>query len=63
MVAIIKIISDFGPRGGLTSTGISPGNSIIRIFGIYPTASGKYLKDESEWRSVCLALICIVEIS
>jgi hypothetical protein len=40
---MVDIISDFGLGGGdLASTGISHGNSTIRIFGIYPEISGIY---------------------
>ncbi len=37
---MVDLISDFGPIGGLASTGNQCKNSMIRIFGIYPTAGG-----------------------
>ncbi len=39
---MVILFSDFGLMGGLAFTGISRGNSVIRIFGIHPTAGGMY---------------------
>jgi hypothetical protein len=41
-VAMVKLINDCGLMGGLAPAGISCGNSMIRIFGMYHIAGGIY---------------------